>query len=246
MRIRSVEDAPPWRSGFRFRLAALVLSTFVPVLTAAQQPSKSLHVVRASGQATITAKPDQAEISLGVETNASTAEAAATQNAAQSTKLLGAIRQVLGSAGTVSTSQYSLTPEYRYKQDEPPTLTGYRADNTVIIKTGNLGLVPKIIDIGTQAGANRVTGISFTLQNDAAVRERALTEAAQRARANAEAIAAGLHLHVVRVVEAESGEAAIRPRQFVANKLMNPAAATPIEPATIQVMESVTVTLEVQ
>lgn len=246
MRIRSVEDAPRWRSGFRFGLAALVLYTFIPVLAAAQQSSKSLYVVKASGQATITAKPDQAEVSLAVETNASTAEAASAQNAAQSTKLLAAIRQEIGSSGTVSTSQYSLTPVYRYKQDEPPELTGYRADNTIVVKTGNLALVPTVIDAGTEAGASRIEGISFALQNDAAVREQALTEAAQQARANAEAIAAGLHLHVVRVVDAESGEAAIRPRQFIANKLMAPAVATPIEPASVQVSANVTVTLEVQ
>lgn len=224
-----------------------VLFAILVCTAAAAQPPLSHHnVVRASGAATITAKPDQAEISLGVETNASTAEKAAAKNAAEARKLLDAIRHVLGTSGSIATSQYSISPVYRQEQGEAPALTGYRADNTVVIKTGDLALVPKILDIATQAGSNQIAGISFTLQNDAAVRARALAEAAKRARANAEAIAASLNLHVMRIVEAESAEAGIRPLQFVANKLIRPAAVTPIEPATIQVTETVTVTLEVQ
>lgn len=214
-------------------------------VAAAQTPTAH-RVVRASGSATVMVKPDRAEISLGVETNSSTAEAAASQNAAQSTKLLDAIRHVLGNSGSIATSQYSISPVYRQEQGKAPLLTGYRADNTVAIKTGNLALVPKILDTATHAGANQVLGISFILRNDAAVRARALTEAAQRARANAEAIAAGLNLRAMRVVNAESGQAGIHPLQFEANKLIGPAAATPIEPATIQVTETVTVTVEVQ
>ncbi|MGH9582215.1 MAG: SIMPL domain-containing protein, partial [Bryobacteraceae bacterium] len=157
-------------------------------IAAAQEPAKTLHIVRASGEATITAKPDRAQISLGVETNASTAEAAASQNAVQSTKLLDAIKHVLGSAGGIATSQYALAPVYKNNEGET-VLAGYRADNTVVVKTGDLALVAKILDVATQAGANNVEGIAFTLRDDEAVRARALAQAAQRARANAEAIA---------------------------------------------------------
>lgn len=216
-------------------------------IVAAQQPANTHHTVTASGEATVPAKPDRARISLGVETNASTAEAAATQNAARATKLLGAIRQVLGKSGSIATSQYALEPVYRYKQGEAPELTGYKANNTVVVKTSNLALVPKIVDTATQAGANHVAGISFTLHNDAAVRAQALAQAAQQARANAEAIANGLHLHVVRILRAQSGGEGIRPvGQFVANKLMAGVRPTPVEPATVQVSATVTVTLEVQ
>ncbi|MGH9621761.1 MAG: SIMPL domain-containing protein [Bryobacteraceae bacterium] len=215
------------------------------VIVAAQQPATTHHTVTASGEATIPAKPDRVQISLGVETNASTAQATAAQNAAKATKLLGAIRRVLGKSGSIATSQYALAPVYRNKQGEAPELTGYRTNNTVVVKTSDLALVPKILDTATQAGANRVAGISFTLHNDGAIRARALTQAAQRARANAEAIANGLHLHVVRVLRATtSGSAHIQPmvRLFRAGL----AASTPIEPATVQVSATVTVTLEVQ
>lgn len=216
-------------------------------IIAAQQPATTHHTVTASGDATVPARPDRAQISLGVETNASTAQAAATQNAAKATKLFDAIRQVIGKSGSIATSQYALEPVYSYKEGKAPELTGYKANNTVVVKTSDLALVPKILDTATQAGANHVAGISFTLHNDAAVRAQALAQAAQQARANAEAIANGLHLHVVRILRAESSGGAVHPvRQFVANKLMAAAAPTPVEPATVEVSATVTVTLEVQ
>jgi uncharacterized protein YggE len=214
-------------------------------IAAAQQPAGTHHTVTASGEATIPAKPDRAQISLGVETNASTAQAAATKNAAKATKLFDAIRQVIGKSGSIATSQYALAPVYSYKEGKAPELTGYKANNTVVVKTSDLELVPKILDTATQTGANHVAGISFTLHNDDAVRAQALAQAAQQARANAEAIAKGLHLHVVRILRAESGGGGVHPvREFVANKMM--AAPTPVEPATVEVSATVTVTLEVQ
>jgi uncharacterized protein YggE len=214
-------------------------------IAAAQQPATTHHTVTASGEATIPAKPDRAQISLGVETNASTAQAAAKQNAAKATKLFDAIRQVIGKSGSIATSQYALAPVYSYKEGKAPELTGYKANNTVVVKTSDLALVPKILDTAAQAGANHVAGISFTLQNDDSVRAQALAQAAQQARANAEAIAKGLQLHVVRILRAESGGGGVHPvREFVANKMM--AAPTPVEPATVEVSATVTVTLEVQ
>ncbi|MGH9640678.1 MAG: SIMPL domain-containing protein, partial [Bryobacteraceae bacterium] len=141
--------------------------------------------------------------------------------------------------------QYSLAPVYRRKQGETPILTGYRADNTVLVKTSDLALVPKILDTATQTGANNIAGISFTLRNDAAVRAKALAQAAEQARANAEAIAGGLHLHVMRVLRAESsGSSGVRPRLQFAR--FAAASSTPVEPASVRVTANVTVTLEVQ
>jgi hypothetical protein len=225
-------------------LAAIFLFA---AIAAAQPTANTLHVVKASGEATITAKPDQAEISLGVEKNASTAKAAAAQNAAETTRVIDTIKPVLGSAGSIETSQYSITPVYKQKEGGAPVLAGYRAENTVVAKTDNLALTAKILDAATGAGANNIEGIAFTLRNDTAVRARALAQAAQNARANAEAIAGGLNLHVVRVLEAESSQPSIRPlRQFAARSVMARAMPTPIEPASVEVTASVSVTLEVQ
>ena len=56
-------------------------------------------MVRASGEATVTAKPDQAKVSIGVENQAATAEEASAQNAAQVAHVLGVVKRTLGMEG---------------------------------------------------------------------------------------------------------------------------------------------------
>ena len=228
------------------RPPALAVLLWLTSFAAAQQSPPGLHTVKASGEATIRAQPDEAEISLGVETQAADAKTAVTQNAAQSNHMISAIRQVLGNAGEIETREYAITPEYKYQPDKAPVLTGYRANHTVAVRTHELALVGKILDTATAAGANKIQGIAFTLRNDEALRAQALSKAAQTARVNAEAIASGLNLHVVRVLEAESEQTTpVRPL-FARAQVMAGDVSTPIQTPAIEVSATVTVTLEVQ
>src|SRR5215216_6298793 len=102
--------------------------------------------IRVTGEATITAKPDQAEIDIGVVTQAQTAQDAASQNAQKVEAVLAALRKAIGAAADIKTVGYSLNPNYRYpERGGQPTITGYTASNTIHVKTGNLTQVGKII-----------------------------------------------------------------------------------------------------
>ena len=90
------------------------------------------HFVRASGEATVTAKPDRAFIGIGVTTHAASAQAASAQNAEQTTQVLKSIGRALGSGGEVKTSGYSLAPHYDYASGQAARLAGYDASNTVL------------------------------------------------------------------------------------------------------------------
>jgi uncharacterized protein YggE len=94
-----------------------------------QPPDRPVRpAIRVNGEATVTAKPDQAEINIGVVTQASTGQAAATQNAQKQDAVLAELRKVLGTAPEIKTISYSLTPNYRYPRDGgQPTITGYTA-----------------------------------------------------------------------------------------------------------------------
>src|SRR5690349_16500840 len=103
----------------------------LPALLCAQvevPPRMAPRVVRAMGEGTVTAKPDQARISVGVMTEASTAEDAVARNATQSTALLTALKAAIGPGGELKTTGYSVTPQYKYEQGQTPTITGYAAN----------------------------------------------------------------------------------------------------------------------
>lgn len=209
--------------------------------------SKPLHLVRASGEATIPAQPDRVQIAIGVITNAPTAQLASSQNATQTGQLLDSLKHTLNSRGQLKTASYSLSPVYEYANGKPAKLVGYKAENTVLVTLDDLSLAGTIVDDSTTNGANTVNGITFSLRNDEAVRSQALAAAAAKARANAEAIAHALNLQIVGIVDAESSEAAPprpRPQAFMGDALAQ--RQTSFEPGTLDVHASVIVTLEVR
>src|ERR1700728_3261007 len=210
--------------------------------------SKPLHVVRASGEATVTAKPDRAQISFGVVTQAPTAESAAAQNAAQTTRMLEAIKHVLGSGGHIKTTGYSIAPNYQTgKNGTLRKIIGYNSNNTVLVTTDDLGLVSKILDASAQAGANDINGISFLLRDDQVARSEALAQAAVKARESAEAIAKALNLRVSGVLQAETSDVSDVRSLYNAKAMPTVAqtieVATPIEAGDIDVTATVIVTL---
>jgi len=227
-------------------LTAAVVATAAWAEAQPAQDKTGRPFIRATGEATVSTKPDRAKLDIGVVTQAANAQNAATQNAAQTESMVAALRRSLGSSAEIRTSSYSLTPNFRYAKDGgQPTLNGYTASNTIEIVTNDLSNVGKVIDAGTQAGANDVRGLEFQLKDEAPVRAQALAEAARKARASAEAMAAALGLKIVRVLSAEEGGPAqvIRPMRAMA--MGAAASSTPVESGNIQVQASVTLTIEV-
>ena len=228
------------------RIFPLFVFLLMPLAAQDKAARETRPFVRVTGDATVSAKPDQAEINIGVVTQAPTADDAATQNAKQSTAMIGSLRDILGPTADIKTVNYSLTPIQRYPNNGgSPTITGYSATNTVHIKTQNLSLVGKIIDTVTKSGANQIQGILFTLHDDRPVRAQATRDAAQQARASGDALASALGLHVVRVISAETSQpVSIRPYEMAAMSRLA-AAPTPVEPGSVDVRATVVLTLEV-
>jgi uncharacterized protein YggE len=215
---------------------------------AAQDTSRTptIPAVRAQGSATATAKPDQARIDIGVVTQAKTAQAASTANAAQFTEVVNVLKKIAGAGAEIQTVSYSVQPNYRYpKEGGTPTITGYSAVNVVRVVTPLVEKAGEIIDAATGTGANTVRGIEFSVKDERALRAKALGEAARNARANAQAMAAGLGLRVTRILRIEdSAEPPMRPVREMA-MMRADAAQTPVEAGTIEVQATVVVTAEV-
>lgn len=227
-------------------MRTFLMFSVLAVSLASAQPPAVPHFVRASGEATVSAKPDRASIDIGVVSHALTAQAASEQNAEQTAQVLKIIRPALGTGGEVKTANYTLAPQYEYTPNHPARLTGYDATNTVLVTIDELPLLGKIIDAATKSGANNIAGIAFTLKDETPVRAAALREATIRARANAEVIAKALGVQIVGVLQAEPSETpTIRPLAMSMKSLaMRESSPTPIESGTLDVRASVTVTLE--
>jgi uncharacterized protein YggE len=228
-------------------LGAVVLwSTTVSAQQAEKTPSPP--AVTASGEAVITVEPDQAEIDIGVVTQAKNAPNAAKENTDKLSRVIAELKQILGKGDEIKTASYSLTPNYRSPQGGKPELIGYTAANVLRIKTGTLTNVGKLIDAGMQSGANTIHRLVFTLKDEQSAQLQALRLASGKAKAKADEIAAALGLKVVKVLSVTEAERGIRPivmpQARGAQMEIMAQAPTPVESGTIEVRSSVTLTGE--
>lgn len=222
-------------------LAIALLAT--PAL--AQEPGSATPLNRptiiVSEEAIVTVAPDRAEIDIGVVTQAATAKEAADRNATSVRAVMDQLKRAGGA--DIKTVGYSIQPDYRYKEGSKPTIAGYTARNTVRVVTDKLAEVGSVIDAATKGGANEVQRLQYRLRDDDAATGRALEQAARGARAKADALARALGVRVVRVYQAvESQPGSVQPLMMAMEKS---AASTPIEPGTIEVRATVTLTVEI-
>jgi Uncharacterized conserved protein len=227
-------------------LLATVLSAAAAMPVTAQTVEDRRRSIQTTGEAVITAEPNRARIDVGVTTQAQTSQAAAEQNAARSQAVLTRLRTVIGQTGEIRTVGYDLTPNYTYpQQGGEPKLTGYTASNTVRVTLDDLTKVGSVIDTATQAGANQIRSLQFMLKDERPSVDQALRQASQNAMRKAEAIAAALGVKTIRVLSAtESGGAPVPVREAFTMRAQ--VTQTPVEPGTIEVRGSVTLTVEIQ
>lgn len=210
----------------------------------AQAINARMPYLRATGEGSASAKPDQARLTLGVTTQGLTAADASQKNADLSAKVQAELKKVLGSNGKLRTSNFNLSPNYRsVPQGQNPTIAGYNANNSVEATIDDINLVGKLIDAGIKAGANNVHGIQFLLKDPTPLRAEALKEASKRARAEADAIAQGLGGRAGRVLSAADSASSPNPPVMPMAR-MAAMSATPVESGTLEVRATVTIEVE--
>lgn len=185
----------------------------------------------------VKATPDQATISLGVQTTAPTAAQAMADNAARMTQVIAALRRQGLEGKDVHTSGISLQAQYNYQQGKAPELIGYQASNQVTATVNDLAKLGPTLDAVTASGANQIEGGSFGLRDPQGLQDQARLKAVKALQARAELYAGASGYHVGRLVSlSESGGA--QPLPF-APKVMamaaRAAASTPVEPGELTV-----------
>jgi uncharacterized protein len=147
--------------------------------------NSTMHsTVTTSGTATTKVQPDKFTVTVGVETNGTTAEKAASSNANLSAKVIDALKALGISENDTSTSNYNVYPVYESKLPSdkvcidiyppPPgcgqsqVITGYKASNSVSVTLDTSGDIDagKVIDTAIKGGANTVSGASYFLSQD--------------------------------------------------------------------------------
>jgi len=185
----------------------LLVSTAVVASAQTAEPGRMFDATTLSLSAHGETKvvPDEATITLGVQTTAPVAAQAMAENAARMTAVTAALRGAGIADKGIQTSNLSLSAQYVYVQDQPAKLTGYQASNEVTITVEDLARLGPAVDAVTAAGANQINGISFGLKDSSAAEDEARLAAVKALRAKAELYASATGYHVARLVSLSEG-----------------------------------------
>ncbi len=216
-------------------------------VTVAQPQQTGISV---SGNGSVTVVPDIALLNLGVEVTRKTVAEA--QSAAA--EAMEDIRDSLARNGIeerdIATQYFGIRPQYDYRREGMPRLTGFVVSNQLSIKVREMDHVSEVLDDAISAGGDavRVNNVSFTVDEPERYLEEARQKAMEDARQRAEQLAslAGVTLGKARSIS-ESGGA---PPPVFARAAFDVAqgaalAPTPISPGETEVRLSVFVVYEV-
>lgn len=235
-------------------LLTILLGVDLLLGVACSQKPASLTRVTVSGEINLKAEPDAAVVVLSVITQSAQALSAQQENARKSDAVIQALKAAAGTDAEIKTADYSLQPQFDYRDNKLPKIVGYDARNSVRLTMGDLSKVGAAIDAGSRAGANSITGVSFILRDNSPVRGQALAEASRQALLKAQSIAKSMGGQVVRLVEEQeagttrvpaepmneaNGDATTRGGLMMESK-------TPVQVAPLQVNSRVQLVVEIQ
>ena len=231
--------------------SALALGAVPSAALAQDGPTQTISGTRldivANGE--VTRVPDIVRINAGVVTQAPSATAAISQNARQMESVRGALRRAGIADRDIQTSQISLNPEYRYVENRPPVLTGYRASNEVSVRFRDIANTGKILDALVAQGANQINGPMLGLDKPEQALDEARASALKVAQERAEKYARSLGRRVKRIlsISEAGGQFQPSPRRAVAfGRVAAEAAQSKIDPGEQVVAVTLSVSFELE
>lgn len=182
----------------KFVLLVLALVCLAGIITVSilrdRIVNKQYRQVTITGQGRVSYEPDIAIVTLGVQIDkVAKAEDALNQLNSKVNSIIAAIKAAGISEENIQTQNYSLMPQYDYKNNVT-VVGGYSANQQLAVKiTGydkDQAKLSQVIAVASKAGANQVLNLSFDVSNLNDLKQQARIKAIDDARAKSGALAA--------------------------------------------------------
>lgn len=164
-----------------------------------------------TGEGTIFAKPDVAEISFSAQIEGATVKDV--QNRANETinRATDQLKKLGLKDEQIKTTNYNLAPKYRYDNGRQ-TLDGFSANITISIKVNDFAKLNEAVDAAVQAGVNQVGSLTFDVEDKEKYVSQARTKAVQEAQRKAQTLAGAAGMRLGRITNIVEGASPIPPQ----------------------------------
>jgi uncharacterized protein len=214
-------------------------------LSHAQTPAANPRVITVVGEAEIKVTPDEALLTLGVETLGKDLETTKKQNDTAIAKALESVVKNGVKREDVKTDFINIEPQYQETQGRR-TLSGFLVRRTLAVIVRDFAKLSTVLTDALKAGVNVVYGLQFQTSKLLEYRQQARSLAVRAAKQKAEALAGELGQRVgdpLNITETGSG---IQPYQVNTRALAQEAmpSSETFAPGQISVTASVTISFE--
>lgn len=228
---------------------AVLAAVASPAVASEVQVQSQGPVVALTVTESVEAAPDIVEIGAGVSTTEATAVEAMRANSQKMAAVVARIKSLGIAARDIQTTGINLSPRYDYDQrTQDQVFRGYVASNRVSVTLRDVGETGEVLDALVEAGANDISGPSFSIDDDTAARAQARQAALKTAQAQASDYARWAGYSGVRLLEISETSYPGRPMpmaaRMVADSAAPPPAPPPVEPGLVGTSVTVSVTYE--
>ncbi|MFY9969122.1 MAG: SIMPL domain-containing protein [Roseiarcus sp.] len=205
------------------------------------------RLVEVAGEASISAKPDFARVTLGVTTTGKDASAAMAANAKSVNALIALIKEEGVAAADIQTSSLSISPQFpnaAQGSSAPQTIIGYVVSDMVTVTARDISRLGALLDKAVNAGANAMYGVSYGENDPGALLDKARPLAVADARRKAEIYANAGGSKIGRLMSLTEQPGAPPVRFAGRASIQSASAPTPIEAGEDKLTVSVTAQFE--
>jgi uncharacterized protein YggE len=210
--------------------------------TNADTPTRAITV---DGQATVLAKPDIASAEIGVQVTASSVSQATQQANSKMASVIAKLKELGIADQDIQTSNYSIFPQQNPQSAGAGETTAYQVVNSVRVTIHDLNKIGEILDQAVQAGANNISGITFSVADPEKLKEEALGQAIVNAQARADVLAEASNVRRGEVLTI-SAIPSPSPIPFAEAAAQSTVPGVPLQTGEIEVQVQVQVTYAIQ
>lgn len=211
------------------------------------RPDAARDTIAISAEGKVTALPDIATISVGVQTENKAVSAAQKENSTKMNAIIEKVKSFGVASEDIKTSNYSIYPQYDYVNGRQIE-RGYMVTQNIDVKVRNLDKIGDILAAVGDLGANQVGGVSFTIDEPEDLRQQARLKALEAAKKKAQALADAAGVKLGKVVGFSENEGYVPSPMYYAKDAamgMGGGGAPSIQSGSQDVIVNVTVLYEI-
>ena len=237
-------------------LISLIVSEAIDIQNKITETENTITV---SDTGEIYAKPDLALTTFSVVNEAKTVAEAMSENAKKMNAVIDSVKKQGVEDEDIKTINFNIYPRYEYQREGMEVysypagrrvLVGYEVTQSLEVKIRDMTKIGEILQGATDAGANQVGELQFTIDKQDELKAQAREEAIKKAKAKAEELASQLGIKLTRIVNFSEGVSVPYYYDYALKEAVGmggePAPSPQIETGENKISVTVTITYEIR